>query len=216
MDNDKIEECAKYLRCCSNIETEAFGLYDRLSQKMNNPESSFVLGIAYDSLKCSKIIQGLLRAFDQPDIEIKNCEKNLSALWTEISEFSKSLSKINNIDNESFCEILKELVNLEDLLIEDYVHFLKSLAPKIIADELSKLVPTDLNNFKKVFENMIDEKQKHREILIEIVYYFEAKAINRGKLATPMVKYKNPDAWIGQSSLHIFSNTSVKNENNES
>ena len=40
------------------LKIEAFTLYETLSKKINPPESSFILGLAYDSLKCAKIIQG--------------------------------------------------------------------------------------------------------------------------------------------------------------
>ena len=167
--NEKLEESAQYLRCCSNIEIEAFRLYEKLSKKINYPESSFILGFAYDSLKCAKITQGLVDNFDLPETENMNCKKNLSALATEISLFSKKLSKINNLNYEIFCEILKELIALEDLIGEAYTNYVQSPATKILADELSKIVTVDLNNFKKIFETFVEQKEKHRETIIEIM-----------------------------------------------
>ena len=213
--NEKIEESAQYLKCCSNIEIEAFRLYENLSKKINNPESSFILGFAYDSLKCSKIIEGLLQTFDLPETKNVNYKKNLSALWEEVSAFSKTISKINNIDYQSFCEILNELISLEDLLSEGYTNFLQSSAPKIVAEELSKLVIADLRHLKKVFEIFVEDKEKHRGTIIEIIYAFEAKEADRLKHLAPIVKYQNPDTWIRQSTLHAFSNTPVKHENIE-
>jgi rubrerythrin len=212
MDYEKLKESAEYLTCCSNIEIEAFRLYENLSRKINNPESSFILGIAYDSLKYSKIIQALLQTFDDFEVEGKNCKKNLTSLLQEVTAFSKTISKINNIDEESMCEILKELIKLEDLLSEAYTYFIQSFAPKILAEELSKLAPADLSNLKKVFETFIEEKENHRAILIEIIYYFEAKEADRLKHLNPIVKYQNPDSWIRQSTLHAFSSTPVKYE----
>ena len=213
--NEKSEESAQYLRCCSNIEIEAFRLYEKLSKKINNPESSFILGFAYDSLKCSKIIQGLLQTFDQTETENLNCKKNLLALLDEVSAFSKIISKINNIDYQSFCEILNELIILEDLLSEVYTNFLQSSGPKIIADELSKLVIADLSNLKKVFETFVEDKEKHRGTIVEIIYSSEAKKADKLKHTTPMVKYQNPDTWIRQSTLHAFSNAPARHGNTE-
>jgi hypothetical protein len=213
MDNEKLQEYAKYLRCCSNLELESFGLYRLLSSKMNNPESSFVLSIAYDSLKNSKIVQSLLEALDQSKAENKNCGKNLSKLFEEIQEFSKYLSKIRNIENDRLCEILKELVNLEELLGLVYTNFQQSTGPQLITDELSKSATTDLNNFKKIFDSFVENKTKHRETLVEIIYYFETRETTKTKYLTPTVKYQNPDAWINQTSLHVFS-TSIKREEN--
>jgi hypothetical protein len=53
--NDKLQESAQYLKNCMIVENEAFKLYETLSKKINQPESSFILGIAYDNLKNTKI-----------------------------------------------------------------------------------------------------------------------------------------------------------------
>jgi len=70
--NEKLQESAQYLRCCSNLEIEAFNLYETFSKKINQPESCFILGLAYDSLKCAKIIQGILDYTDRPETEKAN------------------------------------------------------------------------------------------------------------------------------------------------
>ena len=146
--NEKLQESVQYLKHCNTIENEAFNLYETFSKKINQPESSYILGLAYDSLKNAKVIQEILDYFDQTEIENKNGKKNLSELATEIILLSKKISKINNLDYLMSCEILKESLSLEDLLGEVYKNYLQSSAPKIIADELSKLVTVNLLNFK--------------------------------------------------------------------
>lgn len=202
---EKLQESAQYLKCCSNIEVETFRLYETLSKKINHPQSSFILGFGYDSLKNAKIIQSLLQAFDLSESENLECRRNLAELAEQVSAFSKIISKINNIDYESSIEIFKELIHLEDLLSQVYADYLETNGPRILADEMSKLVTVDLDEFKKIFEGFTEEKGKHREMLIEIVYCFEAKEAERLKHVTPIVKYKNPDSWINQSTLHAFS-----------
>ena len=78
--NDKLQESAQYLKCCSDLETEAFKLYETFSKKINQPECCFVLGFAYDSFKCSKIIQGLLDYVEAPESEKPNVKKNFAEL----------------------------------------------------------------------------------------------------------------------------------------
>ena len=143
-------------------------------------------------------------------LENKNGKKNLAELATEIVTLTKKISRINNFDYLVSCELIKELVNLEDLLTEVYTNFIQSASPKIIDDELSKLVIVNLENFKKVFENFIEEKARHRGTLLEIVYSLESKeAETQREITPPVVKYRNPDAWIRESTIHSFSNIQV-------
>jgi hypothetical protein len=208
--NEKLQESALYLRCCNSLEIEAFRLYETLSKKINHPESSFVLGLAYDHLKRAKIIQGILGNFDLHEIENLSCRKNLDELSGEISAFSKAISSINNLNCEVTCEALNELVNMEELLCGAYTSYLQSSAPKFLVDEFSKLVVVNLVNFKKVFEAFVEQKETYRETIIEVIFSLEAKETDRLRHITPVVKYQNPDAWIHESTLHAFSNVPEK------
>lgn len=205
--NDKLRESAQYLKHCQIIENEAFNLYQTLSKKINQPESSFILGIAYDSLKNAKIIQGILDCFEPLEPENKNVRKDLSELAAEIVLLEKKISKINNLDYLISCEILKESINLEVLLNEVYTNYLKSTSPKIIVDELSETVTVNFNSFKKVLEELIAEKGKHRGTLVETMYLLEAKETEVHRQITPIIKYQNPDAWIRESTIHSFTTT---------
>ena len=198
------------LKCCSNVETEAFNLYETLSKKINQPESSFVLGLAYDSLKCSKIIQGILDHLEVTDIENATCKKNIVELAAETSMLSRKISKTNNLYYQISVEVLKELIKLEDLLSETYNIFLQSSGPKMIADEYSGIVFVNSSNLKKILETFIEQKAKHRETLIEIIYCIEAKQAEIIRQISPVVKYQNPDSWIHESTLHAFSNAPAK------
>ena len=207
--NEKLQESAQSLKCFNNLEMEAFRLYETLSKKLNPPESSFILSLAYDSMKDAKILQGILDYIDVPAPDDSNCKKNLAELSSNISKFTKRLSKTNNLNYEISCEVLKELTNMEEQLSEVYVNHLQTPAVKIVADEFSKLA-LNLSNFKKIFENFAEQKQKHRETLIEIIYCFEAKESERLRTMAPTFKYKNPDAWIHESTLHAFTDTQTK------
>ena len=62
--NTKLQESAVYLKGFNDLELQSFQIYETLSKKINQPESSFLLGLAYDCLKCSKILQGILYHLD--------------------------------------------------------------------------------------------------------------------------------------------------------
>ena len=208
--NEKLQERALYLRCCNSLEIEAFRLYETLSRRTNNPESSFILGLAYDHLKRAKIIQSILGNFDLHEIENQRCKKNLEELSGEISAFSKAISRINNLNCEVTCEVLNELVNMEELVCDAYMSYLQSSAPKFLVDEFSKLLVVNLVNFKKVFESFVEQKETYRETIIEVIFSLEAKETDRLRHITPVVKFQNPDAWIHESTLHAFSNVPMK------
>ena len=204
-----MQESALYLRCCSGIEIEVFKLYGALSKKINHPESSFILGLAYEHLKHAKVIQGILEHFDLRGIANAPCKKNLAELFDEVSTFSSSLSRINNLSCELSCEILNEFVTLEELLGDVYTSYLQSSAAKFLVEEFSKLVTVNLVNFKKVFDSFVEDKERMRETLIEVIYNLEAKESDQVNHLTPVVKYQNPDSWIHESTLHAFSTTPV-------
>ena len=208
--NEKLQESAHYLRCCNKLELEAFNLYGTFSKKINQPENCFILGFAYDSLKCAKIIQGILDYIEAPETEKTNPKKNFSELTDSVSAFTKKVSKINSVDNEVASEILKELVTLEDQLTEAYTEYAQSSAIKTMSDGFSKL-QLNLDKFKKLFESFADEKQKHKETMIEIACYFDTRETERLRHAAPVVKYQNPDSWVLESSLHSFSTPSAEN-----
>jgi rubrerythrin len=202
--NEKLQESAQNLKCFITIENEAFQIYEAVSKKINQPESSFVLGLAYDSLKCSKILQEILNHLDVSEIDNGFWKKEVTELVAEISTFSKIISKINNLNYLLTCEILSELINMEDLINDIYSNYLQSSTTKFVADEFSKLIPQSSNNFKKVFESFVEQKEKHREILIEVLYSLESKESERLRHVTPVVKYQNPDAWYHESTIHAF------------
>lgn len=208
----KLRESVQYLKQCTIVETEAFKLYETLSKKINQPESSFVLWIAYDSLKNAKIIQAILDCFDLSELENKNARKDLTELAAEIALLENKISKINNLNYLVSIEVLKESINLEVQLNLVYSNYLKSNSIKSIVDELSETAVLNLNNFKKLIECFMDEKGKHRETIVENMYLLEAKETETRRQMTPLVKYQNPDAWIHESTIHTFINTPVSSE----
>lgn len=203
--SDKLKENLEYLKCCNILENESFKLYETLSKKINQPESSFILGIACDSLKNARVIQGIIDCFDVPE-QSKNGVKELSELTSEIMILEKKISKINNLEYLISCEMLKESMKLADLLGEVYTNYVKSPLIRIVVDELSKAGMVTLPNFKKVFEQFIEEKGKHKEIITEIMYILEVKETETRKQITPIIKYQNPEQWFHESTIHSFSN----------
>jgi hypothetical protein len=196
--NGKLEESILHLISCNKLETQTFKLYETLSKKINQPESSFMIGFAYDSLKCAKTIQAITDYFDMPQTENLNFKKDITELTNSVTDFSKKISKINNIDYEIICESLKELSNLEEQLGVIYTNYADSPLVRVLSDEFSSLA-MNTKNFKKIFEKFNAQKQSHKEELLEIIYFFETKEADRLRNATPVVRYQNPNSWVQAS-----------------
>jgi len=208
--NEKLQESAQYLRCFNNLEVESFRVYEVLSKKVNQPESSFILGLAYDSLKCAKILQGMLSHLDLSEVEGGECKKEIAELTVEVATFSRVIGKINNLSTLLTCEVLSELINMEDLINEAYTSYLQSSTTKFVADEFSKLNPQSSNNFRRVFDSFVEQKEEHREVLIDVISSLEAKEAERLRHVTPVVKYQNPDAWYHESTIHAFTRIPIR------
>ncbi len=204
--NGKLQESTIYLMNCNNLETQTFKLYETLSKKINQPESSFITGLAFDSLKCAKTIQAMLDYFDIAETENVNPKKEFAELTTSVTDFCKKIRKINNVDYETVCESLRELSNLEDQLTSIYTSYAESALMRVLSDEFSKFA-INTKNFKKIFENFAAQKQAHKETLLEIIFAFETKEADRLRNATPVVRYKNPDSWIQGSTFNTVPNT---------
>ena len=207
--NDKLQESLQYLKQCSILENEAFKLYETLSKKFNQPESSYILANAYSSLKNAKIIEGILDCFDLTELENKAAKKELAELAVEIITLEKEISKINSLEYLISCEMLKESINLEDLLIKVYTNYLESSLAKYIVAELSKTGTLNLTSFKKLLEYVKEEKTKDKEAIVESLYVLEGKEKESRRQITPIVKYQNPEAWIHDSTIHSFSEVPV-------
>ena len=155
--------------------------------------------------KKRQIIQGILDCFDPLELE-KNPRKDLSELAEEIIALEKKISKINSLDYLVLCEVLKQTNELEVTLGKVYTNYLEANLVRFIVEELSKTETVTLANFKKIIEYFVQEKGKHREIIVEAMYILDAKETENRRQITPSIKYQNPDAWIRESTIHTFVN----------
>ena len=136
-------------------------------------------------------------------------QKRPNRLSSELSTFSKEIQRINCLNYQSSCEVLKELTKIEKLLTDTYSSYAQSSAIKAIAQEVTKYTSVNVDNFAKVFQKIAEEKERHREELVEIIYALEQTEANRLRQITPVIKYQNPDAWIRGSTIQIFSTNST-------
>ena len=192
----KEKDAVRFLRCCNVLEENLFQLYHGLARKIEHPDlKSLLVGLAYDGLKHSKIVKELSKNILGLELEVKDCRQNLGQLWKKIRELSQEISEKEEISDEDFPVVLRSLTDIEDLVNERYSAVLQLKTLQYIVGEISKLAPVDLEILKGVFEAIVRDKENHRDVLIEIIYFFATKELERTEGNTPIVKYQNPNGW---------------------
>ncbi len=194
--SNKEKDAAMFLRCSSVLEEEMFQLYHTMALKIRHPDiRSLLIGLAYDSLKHSKMVRELNRNILGPDLELKDCKKQIGELLTNVHVFLEGVSRKEEITDEDLALILKDIAGSEDLIYEKYSVLVQPRILQFVVTEISRLLPADLETLKSVFEIIIKDKENHRDILIAIIYYFATRKLEETRDNTPMVRYQNPNGW---------------------
>lgn len=197
-DKMPIEKSAsvKYLLNCYNLENEAFSLYSYITKRLLRPEiKCMLLTLSQDCTKHTKIIEELLKPLLLSNFEETKYEKNFNEISTEIRDFNANILKIPVIDDEMTPQLLNNLIKIEDCLFEFYSNFVDSKLLRLFADQISTFIETVPENLSYIIESLREDNQKHRNMLIETLYIFN-KDKSKNKDTTPLVRFKNPDAWI--------------------
>lgn len=196
MDVAEANKSIEYLSCCKILEEKAFLLYTNLSEKINHPElNSILVAITYESLKHSKVIEGWLHLIAKDNLS-PEFNGDLAKTWKEMSRCLDKLSSIELVDDETLTDFIKELLNLEDCMHDNYVHFLESkIAKNFVANFLS-LNSITMDNLTFSLNMMIEDTVRRRAMLVEAIYFLNKNKLGNVANKAPFVKYKNPDAWI--------------------
>ena len=194
--NNKEKDALRFLKCASVLEDEMFQLYHDMAIRTDFPDvKALLVGLAYESLKHSKMVKELSKTLLELDVEANDSRKELGRVWKQAHAFTEQISVKSRIGSEDLQVFLKDLADLEDLICEKYAVFLQPKVLHFVAGEISRKSPVDLETLKSVFENISSEKENHREILIAVIYYFVTRELEKEKDYTPVVRYQNPDGW---------------------
>ena len=188
MTDDKNEAATQFLRGSSFLEKEIFQLYQNLAQKTEYADIRYMLvGLAYDSLKHSKILAEINKHF----VKLKT----IPQLSQIVNELSIEISKKEKMNTEDLSTFVKRAADLEDLLSEKYIALLALENLQYVVDKLSKMTPVDSRALRSVFSGLVKDKENHRNLLIEFQYFVIAKKSEKAGDNAPSFKYKNPDKW---------------------
>jgi hypothetical protein len=186
---------AEYLCCLSILEENTSLLYRNLANKVESPRlvKSLLLSISQDSSKHATLIKGIADGIFDSNVKPKQCAKKLGDVWSTVND---CLYEVTNeeIETSSFQELLSVLNGLESNLCEEYYIFVQMQTLQFMVKEINQIYDINLEGVKHIFESIINDEERHRELLITVRDMIEDSLPKRNN--TPTVKYQNPDAWI--------------------
>ena len=193
----EVKKSARYLSGCQILEEEGYLLYSNVIKKMNHPElNSIIIALEQDNLKHSKIIHQLLMPTSITVLELKKCDGDIVKVWKKMHDCLGGLSVVEYISDDRIPDFLKSLASLENCIYEVYSFFVKSEMLKNFVKGISHFVPITMENLTYIINLMMEDNLKHRQMLLEDVYFFEENKLKNTQNRAPFVKYQNPDAWI--------------------
>lgn len=193
-DHKDEKDVAGFLFCSTLLEESVFSLYRNLSEKVQNSTvKSLLTYIAYDSLKHSAVLRGISESISKSKPKTGDCEKKLKDVWEEIVSFAQEISKKQKITDGELPSIVRRLVGFESSVSEEYFILVELKTLEFMTKQISEVYKVDLESLKSVFELVIKDEEKHRDILTMIEELLpEEESV---KDNTPVVRYQHPNAW---------------------
>ena len=195
MTNNDPHALGKLISCLSLLENKTSILYETLADRIGLPfVKSLMLLLAQDSQKHSKILKGIGESLNKGSVKLKDCEKNTGVSWAAIENMQTEISAKETLSDSDLLELSEKLVVLESVLGEEYYVFVQLKTLELLVKEINENYDVDLGSLKTVFGGIIDDEERHRELIEKIRGILESR--RKKPAASPFVQYKNPDAWI--------------------
>ncbi len=185
---------ANHIGCLSMFEQRVSVLYGRLSEKTENPIArSLLFSISKDSSKHSTLLKAISDSISVTNVKERDCEKNLGLIWQVVTDYFKELKSVEE-NKLSSQELYEKLMILESSIGEDYFVFVQMQTLRCLSREINQVYTVNLETIKRIFENIIQDEEHHREILTMLKEMSEPK--KKEYDCVPIVKYQYPNHWI--------------------
>jgi hypothetical protein len=185
------------IKCLSVLESKTALLYNSLSEKVKLPLiQSMLKEISLDSKKHSTILFGVSQSLPETNWKPKDCKNALGNVLVVVDNFIEDLSKVKSVTDSNLSVLSKQLAGLESTMSEEYFVFVQLKTLDFMSKEIGKIYNINLDSLKDIFTGIIDDEEHHREILATISELIRKKE-NEERDNTPIVRFQNPDAWIG-------------------
>jgi rubrerythrin len=192
---------AIYIGCLSKLESNTALLYRSLSEKTETPlAKSLLFSISQDSSKHSTLLKGVGDSITNLKVKTKDCAKNLGQNWLTIDNYLNEVNtkKVNEL---SIVDLYEKLMAFESSLGEEYFVFVQMQTLQHLTAEINKLYNIDLDDVKSIFESIINDENRHRELLGTLKDLAEPEEKDLDN--TPIVRYQNPDNWRNYSAPNV-------------
>lgn len=186
-----------FLCCLSILEEKTSLLYKSLAEKTELPlAKSLLMHIAYDSKKHAATVKGISDSLGNLNArtKAKDCEKHLGKPWKIVADSLEEAEKKQKIPRDDFSLLAKKLLVLESALGEEYHMVIQLRTLQFLTSKINEIYGVNLKNLKSIFESIIKDEERHRELLTTIKDLV-VKQKDRITDNTPTVKYQSPDAW---------------------
>ncbi len=194
LETENAKAIAKYLRCLSKLENNTSILYRRLSTKTEIPiAKSLLLGIAQDSSKHSALLKGISDSIETAETKTKECEKSLGQIWTNVTAMLQEADSKKEEKLEPN-ELLEKLGILESGVGEEYYVFVQMQTLELLSKMISKRYNVGIESIKGIFENILKDEDRHREILATLEELSEPKSKEYDYDA--IIKHQPSYRWI--------------------
>lgn len=194
--NKDPKEFASFLNCLSMLENNVFLLYQTLARKVQLPlAKSLLLILSSDSQKHSVILKGVGDGIAAVKVKTKECENKIGEVWRANEAFYREIAAKEKITEEELPQLAEKLAMFEGVLGEEYYVFVQMQTLDFMTKEINQIYSISIDSIRSIFESIIKDEERHREILGTIRELFAEKVQKPSNLA-PMVKFQHPDSWI--------------------
>ena len=188
------ESIGNLFYCSSMLERKTYGMYNELSQKVDDADIKPTLVIiAQDSLKHCNLFEEISKDLISKNPREKSCKTNFGKTWKNIEEITKLVKQKKSLNEEEFFEIINRLAFIENSLGEEYSTLEKTKMLRYMDKEISEKYSIDFNSKKDILDSIISDEEQHINYLLEI--YEKLKNKHPKMKSQPEFKYQNPDAW---------------------
>lgn len=163
------KDLVKILFCCGLIEERISQAYESIASKLDDEVARVLLEyIAEDSLKHSKILQGVSKYLGVDEVDIKECGELLGITAIRIIEdCAKTMRRVEKISLKELNSEFDDLVDLEKYFGEEYFNLIQIKLQGILLEHESIKV----GFLKDILEYIVEDERRHEKILKAIKTY---------------------------------------------